>query len=74
VASTRKLENQILSAARDRPHPVSFESAGDHPGRAGPGEPGIEDLDPLEPPPCQDRLEPGSDRLDLRQLGHGVSR
>jgi hypothetical protein len=36
-------------------------------------DPGIGDLDPLEPSPDECRLQARANRLDLWQLGHGAS-
>ena len=62
--------NQILAAAFERCNSFAFELGGDSVWLEGPHESRIADLDAVEPPADQVRLELLPDRLDLGQLGH----
>ena len=66
-------DDQVLAAPLDRGDALSLELGGDLVGVVGPHEPGVADLDALEAPAGEHRLEPPADRLDLGQLGHRAS-
>jgi hypothetical protein len=65
--------NQILATAIDRDDSLAFQLCGHSGGVERAGEARIVDLDALETPTHQERLEPCSHGLDLGQLGHGAS-
>jgi hypothetical protein len=62
--------NQILAAPFERRNSFAFELGGDGVWLEGPHESRIADLDAVEPPPDQVRLQLLPDRLYLWQLGH----
>ena len=62
--------NQILAAPVDGDDPLPLELSSHLIGIERTREPGIRDLDPLEPPPLEDGHEPAPDAFDLGQLGH----
>ena len=57
--------NQILATAFERRHSLSFEFRGDGVRLEGAHESGVVDLDAVEPPADEMRLELSSSRLDL---------
>ena len=65
--------NQILATAIDGDDSLAFQLGGHSGGVERTGEARIEDLDALQTPAYEHRLEPCSDRLDLGQLGHAAS-
>ena len=62
--------NQILAATLDGRDPFALELGGDGDRLERTDEARIGDLDSIEPPPDQLRLECEADRLDLGKLGH----
>src|ERR687895_1261413 len=68
-----KPNNQILAASLEGLDDLSVQLGRDLVGIERPRQPRIGDLDPLEPPPQECRLEARANRLDLGQLGHGGS-
>ena len=66
-------KNQIFAATLDRRDALSLELVGDPVRVERPHEPRVGDLDPLEPPPDEHRLEARANRLHLGQLGHAAS-
>jgi hypothetical protein len=62
--------NQILATAFQRRHSFALELGRDGAWLERPHEPRIADLDAVEPPADELRLELLPDRLDLWQLGH----
>src|SRR2546423_11887862 len=62
-------DNQILAPAFDGADPLALQLGGHGLRLERPHETRVLDLDPVEPPPDQVRLELETDRLDLRQLG-----
>ena len=63
-------KNQILAAALDGCDAFSLKLDSNLEGVMWPGQAEIVDLDSVESAAHQLGLEPGPDRLDLRQLGH----
>jgi hypothetical protein len=61
-----ELDNQILAATAEPTDSLALELVCDQLGRLGPGESGIGDLDLLERPAHEARLEAAPDRLHLR--------
>jgi hypothetical protein len=59
-------KNQILATAIQRRHAFTFELGGHLEAIAGGDQPGIPDLDALEPSARDGGLEPAANRLDLR--------
>jgi hypothetical protein len=66
-------DDQILAAAFERRHPFALQLGSDGDGLEGPDEPRIPDLDMVEPPPDEMRLELLPDRLYLGKLGHAYA-
>src|SRR5205823_3808667 len=66
-------DDQILASPIDRAHAFAFELRGHLCRLERPGQPGVRDLDALEGPSDEIRLEADTNRLDLGQLGHGLS-
>src|SRR6185503_12273627 len=62
--------NQILAAAFQRCDTLAFELCSDGDRLEGTDEPRVVDVDLLEAPADDMRLECETDRLDLRELGH----
>jgi hypothetical protein len=62
--------NQILAAAFERRHSFAFELGGDSVWLEGPHESRIADLDAVEPPADEVRLELLPNRLDLGKFRH----
>jgi hypothetical protein len=65
--------NQILAAPLQCGDSFAFELGGDLARILGPGQARVGDRDAFERSADEVRLEPGADRLDLWQLGHGAS-
>lgn len=63
-------ENQILAAPLERAYSLAAKLVGDRVGRERLREPRVEDLDVLEAPTDEQRLEPVADGLDLGKLRH----
>ena len=57
--------NQILATPIDGTDALTLELSGDLLGIERPRQPRVQDLDPLEPSPLEDRREPPPDALDL---------
>jgi hypothetical protein len=70
--STPRLElnDQILAPALERGHTLAFELGGDGVWLEGSHEPWIGNLDAVEAPADDVRLELHANRLDLGELGH----
>lgn len=68
-----KPENQILAASLEGLDDLSVQLGRHLLGIERTRDPGIGDLDPLEPSPDECRLQARANRLDLWQLGHGAS-
>src|SRR6266581_4903065 len=70
--SATRLEpnNQILASALHRADAFALELGGDRLGLERPDEARVVDLDAIQRPPDEARLELETDRLDLGQLGH----
>jgi hypothetical protein len=66
VPPALELDNQILAATPQPSDSLSLELARDDLGRLGSREPRIDDLDALEPPTHEARLQMPANRLDLR--------
>ena len=69
VPPALELDNQIFPATTDRTDPFALQLGGYGLGRLGASEPGIRDLDPLEPSAGQPWCKPRADGLDFRKLG-----
>lgn len=65
-----KSNNQILAAPFHGLHGFPFELGRDLLRLERPGHAMVADVDPIEAAADENGLEPGSDRLDLGQLGH----
>jgi hypothetical protein len=65
-------KNQILAAPVDRRDPLARELRSHLCGIDGPRQPGVEDLDIVEPATDQPRFEARPYSLDFGQLGHRV--
>jgi hypothetical protein len=65
VPPALELDNQILAATAEPIDSLALELGCDHFGWLRPGEPGIDDLDVLERPADETRLEAAADRLHL---------
>jgi hypothetical protein len=72
--TTFEPNNQILAAPIDRDDALPLELRRHRLRLERAHEPRIEDLDTFEPAADERRLESCPDRLDLRQLGHGLRR
>jgi hypothetical protein len=70
VSPAVELDNQILAATANRADAFAFKLPCYHLGRLGSRESRIGDDHALEGPAREARLESGTDRLDLRKLGH----
>jgi hypothetical protein len=68
-----KPKNQILAASLESLDDLAVQFGCDLLGIERTRDPGIGDLDQLEPTPDECRLQARANRLDLRQLGHGAS-
>ena len=68
-----KPKNQILAASFERLNDLAAQLSGDLLGIEWPRQPRIGDLNALELPPDECRLEARANRLDLGQLRHGGS-
>jgi hypothetical protein len=66
-------DNQILAPALECGDSLAFELGRDLARIAWPGQAGVRDLDAVEGPADEVRLEADADRLDLWQLGHAAS-
>ncbi len=62
--------DQVLAPPVDGHHPFALELSSDELRIEGTSEPGVGDLDSLEPPPDEGRHETAPDGLDLGQLRH----
>ena len=65
--------NQILAAAIDRGDAYALQLGRDHDWVERTRQPRVGDLDTLEAAPGELRLEPATDGLDFRELGHRTS-
>jgi hypothetical protein len=72
-STATKPKNQILAASLDGVDDLALELNGDLVRIERPRDPGIGDLDLLEAPPHERRLQARANRLDLGQLRHGAS-
>jgi hypothetical protein len=68
-----KPKNQILAASLEGLNDLAVEFGGDLRGIEWPRQPRIADLDALESPPDECRLEARANRLHLGQFRHGES-
>ncbi len=66
-------KNQILAATLDRLDPLTLEVRRDRARLERPGQPFVEDVDPLERAAGEGWGEPAANSLDLGQLGHACS-
>src|SRR3954454_11924251 len=72
-ATALEPNNQILAAPFERSDALADELGRDLGRVLGPRQPRVFDLDVLEAPSDEHRLEPAANRLDLGQLGHQAS-
>jgi hypothetical protein len=72
-ATATKPKNQILAAPFDGVDDLALKLDGDLVRIERPRDPRIGDLDTLEPPPHERRLQARANRLDLGELRHGAS-
>ena len=71
--SSSKPNNQVLAPPLDGRNDLTLELSRDLVGIEGARQPSVGDLDPVEPPPHERRLEARADRLDLWELRHRAS-
>jgi hypothetical protein len=68
-----KPKNQILAASLESLNDLAVELGRDLVGIERTRDPGIGDLDSLEPPPHDRRLQARANRFDFGELRHGAS-
>lgn len=69
VPPALELDNQIFAATANGADLLAFELGGHQLGRLGSRKPRVDDHHALEGTAGEARLEPGTNRLDLRKLG-----
>ena len=72
-AAGLEARDQVFAATVESRHPLALELDRDRKRILGPRQPRIGDLDALEPASLEVRRELAPNRLDLGQLGHGVT-
>ena len=70
VPPALELDNQIFAATSNGADLLAFELGGHQLRRLGSRKPRVDDHHALEGAAGEARLEPGTNRLDLRKLGH----